>query len=120
MKTRLRYRAWFLIPTALGAFLGGCGGSNPFVLGAYDTPGTSAYICSLNANGGSGSCVPDSTSDETRWKKPGTIYVPFQAPFAQCDTGIQRILIENPRSGYTNILVECAHAAPAAPAAPAH
>ena len=110
MRTRLPTHAWCLVPIALGGFLSGCGGSNQqLALGAYDAPGTAAYVCSLNPSGGSAGCVPDSTSDETRWKKPGTIYIPFQAPFAQCDTGIQRILIENPRSGYTNILVECAH-----------
>jgi hypothetical protein len=109
MRTRLPTRALCLVPIALGGLLSAaCGGSNQFVLGAYDTPGTAAYSCSLSPSGGSASCVPDPSSDETRWKKPGTIYVPFQAPFAQCDTGIQRILIENPRSGYTNILVECA------------
>ena len=108
MRIRLPTIAWSLVPAALGGSLFGCGGSNQLVLGAYETSGTAAYVCSLSPGGGSAGCVPDSTSDETRWKKPGTIYIPFQAPLAQCDTGIQRILIENPRSGYTNILVECA------------
>jgi len=108
MRTHLRYCAGSLMAIALGAFLAGCGGSNPFVLGAYDTSGAAAYVCKMNPSGGSSGCVADTTSDETRWKKPGTIYVPFQAPLAQCDSGIQRILIENPKSGYTTILVECA------------
>jgi hypothetical protein len=108
MSTRPRYGARSLVSIASGALLAGCGGSHPFVLGAYDAPGTSAYVCKLSPTGGSGACVADPTSDETRWKKPGTIYAQFQAPFAQCDTGIQRILIENPKSGYTKILVECA------------
>jgi hypothetical protein len=108
MSTHLRYGARPLVTIASVALLVGCGSSNQFALGAYDAPGTSAYVCKLSPTGGSGTCMADPTSDETRWKKPGTIYAQFQAPFAQCDTGIQRILIENPKSGYTNILVECA------------
>jgi hypothetical protein len=99
--------ATFAALAAFAACLVGCGGSNPFVMGAYDTMGGTAYICSLSAGGGSGQCVPDTTSDETRWRKPGTVYVPFEAPLAQCDKGIHRILIENPKSGYTNVLIEC-------------
>jgi hypothetical protein len=110
MRIHLRYCAGSLCGATLGAFLAGCGGSKPFALGAYDTSGAAAYVCKTNASGGSSGCVADTTSDETRWKKPGTIYVPFQAPLAQCDSGIQRILIENPKSGYTTILVECARA----------
>jgi hypothetical protein len=93
-----------------GVLLVGCGGgSRPFALGAYDASSTPAYVCRFGASGGSGTCTVDLSGDETRWKKPGTVYVPFEAPLAQCDSGIQRILIENPQSGYTTILVECAH-----------
>ena len=92
---------------ACGVVLTGCGGSKPFVLGAYDASGAPAYVCRFNPSGGSGTCDVDLSADETRWKKPGTVYVPFEAPLAKCDTGIQRILIENPQSGYTTILVEC-------------
>jgi hypothetical protein len=102
---------------ACGVFLAGCGGSKPFVLGAYDASGTPAYVCRFNPSGGSGSCDPDLSADETRWKKPGTVYVPFEAPLARCDTGIQRILIENPQSGFTTILIECARRAAVAGAA---
>jgi hypothetical protein len=117
MRTHLRYRAGSVGVLAIGALVMGCGSSNQLVLGAYDTPGTSAYVCKLSAQGGSATCVADPTSDETRWKKPGTVYVPFEAPFANCDTGIQRILIENPQSGYTSILVECARPRGPAPIA---
>ncbi len=93
---------------ALGGIAAGCGGSKAFVLGAYDATGAPAYVCRFSPNGGSAACAMDNSGDETRWKRPGGVYVPFEAPLAKCDTGIQRILIENPQSGYTTILVECA------------
>jgi hypothetical protein len=97
-----------VVAAVLGVCLAGCGGTKPLILGAYDSQGGAAYVCSVSPNEGSGNCAVDTTNDETRWKRSGAVYVPFQAPLAQCDTGIQRILIENPQSGYTTLLVECA------------
>jgi hypothetical protein len=108
MNLDLRYRIVFSTALALAAFLSGCCGPKQFILGEFNTPGTPAYVCRAGPSGDWGTCTGDPTTDETRWNQSGTVRASFHAPFSPCDTGIQRILIQNPQSSDTTILVECA------------
>jgi hypothetical protein len=85
-------------------------GPKPFVIGEYNYPGTPVYTCQAPAANSYGNCdAGQSKTDETQWNQSGTVRIPLHAPvFGACPTGIQRILVKDPSSPNTQVIVECA------------
>jgi hypothetical protein len=82
----------------------------PFIIGEYNYPGTPVYTCQAPASGDYGRCdATQSATNEAQWTQSGAVRAPLHAPvFGACPTGIQRILIKDPSSPNTPIIVECA------------
>jgi len=92
-----------------------CGGPKALQIGAYNYPGTPAYVCTMTAPTQDAKCVPQPKTDDAMWNQSGTQRIPLPPPvLAQCPTGIQRMLIPDLGAQNPQLIVECAPPAPVA------
>lgn len=109
---------------AISAVVAACSPS-PYILGDFNHPGTPAFVCQAPAATTTGTCSPQGSTNEADWQKSGTVRSPVRTPlFAECTTGVQRLLIKDPGSSSTQIVFECApppiNIGTAGPSAAAH